>query len=311
MDTFWDAENGGIYWSVYPDGNVQDTKKQFYAEAFFIYALSEYYLVFGIERAKQVAISMFTLMEKHSHDPEFGGYLEATTADWKDTDDMRLSPANSNIKKSMNTHLHILEAYTNFCRISGNEHAMEQLENLIRIFLDKILDKNTGHLILFFDRDWTIRSEIDSYGHDIEWTWLICEAAQVLGKKEIIMEVKESILKTLEVTISEGLDPNGGLYYEKQEGQLQVQFDWWPQAETVVGFFNAWEILRKEEYLEKAEKSWKFIQDHIIDKKHGEWFWGVNANLDPLNNDKVNGWKAPYHNGRMCLEMIRRIDEHL
>ncbi|MBU4037620.1 MAG: AGE family epimerase/isomerase, partial [Proteobacteria bacterium] len=236
METFWDNENGGIYWSVFPDGKPQDKKKQFYAEAFFIYALSEYYLAFNEEKARQIAVSMFMLMEKYAYDMEFGGYIEANTADWNETDDQRLSPKDLDVKKSMNTHLHILEAYTNLYRIYKDEQAEKQLEQLIRIFLDKILDHKTGHLILFFDKDWTVRSEIDSYGHDIEATWLMCEAAEVLGKKELIEEVEHAIQKTLEVTVKEGLADNGGLYYEKAEGHLQEQYDWWPQAESVVGF---------------------------------------------------------------------------
>ena len=308
IETFWDNENGGIYWSVFPDGRPEDTKKQFYAEAFFIYALSEYWLAFKDEKAKQMAISMFMLMEKYAFDPEFGGYIEANTADWKETTDQRLSPKDLDVKKSMNTHLHILEAYTNLYRIHKVEEVEKKVEHLLRVFLDKILDKETGHLILFFDKDWTVRSEIDSYGHDIEATWLMHEAAEVLDKKEIIEEVEHVAIKMSEVAIKEGLAPHGGMYYEKAEGHLQEQFDWWPQAEAVVGFFNTWQITNEDKYLEYAKNSWKFIQDNIVDKKKGEWFWGVDSNLNPLKTDKVSPWKAPYHNGRMCMEMIRRIE---
>ena len=308
IETFWDNENGGIYWSVFPDGRPEDTKKQFYAEAFFIYALSEYWLAFKDEKAKQMAISMFMLMEKYAFDPEFGGYIEANTADWKETTDQRLSPKDLDVKKSMNTHLHILEAYTNLYRIHKVEEVEKKVEHLLRVFLDKILDKETGHLILFFDKDWTVRSEIDSYGHDIEATWLMHEAAEVLDKKEIIEEVEHVAIKMSEVAINEGLAPHGGMYYEKAEGHLQEQFDWWPQAEAVVGFFNTWQITNEDKYLEYAKNSWKFIQDNIVDKKNGEWFWGVDSNLNPLKTDKVSPWKAPYHNGRMCMEMIRRIE---
>lgn len=308
VETFWDNENGGIYWSVFPDGKPEDTKKQFYAEAFFIYALSEYWLAFKDEKAKQLAVSMFMLMEKYAFDAEFGGYIEAKTADWKETTDQRLSPKDLDVKKSMNTHLHILEAYTNLYRIHKAEELEKKVEHLLRVFLDKILDEETGHLILFFDKDWTVRSEIDSYGHDIEATWLMHEAAEVLGKKEIIEEVEHVAIKMSGVAIKEGLAPHGGMYYEKAEGHLQEQFDWWPQAEAVVGFFNTWQITNDEKYLEYAKKSWKFIQDNIVDKKNGEWFWGVDSNLKPLKTDKVSPWKAPYHNGRMCMEMIRRID---
>jgi mannobiose 2-epimerase len=311
METFWDNDNGGIYWSVFPDGKPEDTKKQFYAEAFFIYAMSEFGLAFKDERAKQVAVSMFMLMEKYAFDTEFGGYIEANTADWKETDDQRLSPKDLDVKKSMNTHLHILEAYTNLYRVYKDDQLKEKLEHLIRIFLDKILDEKTGHLILFFDKDWTVRSEIDSYGHDIEATWLMHEAAEVLGNHDIIEEVEKVAVKMTDVTIAEGLAPHGGMYYEKAEGHLQEQFDWWPQAEAVVGFFNTYQITKNDKYLAQAKKSWKFIQDYIIDKKNGEWFWGVGADLKPLNGDKVGPWKGPYHNGRMCMEMIRRIDQFI
>ncbi len=307
VETFWDNENGGIYWSVFPDGKPEDTKKQFYAEAFFIYALSEYWLAFKDEKAKQLAVSMFMLMEKYAFDPEFGGYIEANTADWKETTDQRLSPKDLDVKKSMNTHLHILEAYTNLYRIHKVEEVEKKVEHLLRVFLDKILDEETGHLILFFDKDWTVRSEIDSYGHDIEATWLMHEAAEVLGNKEIIEEVEHVAIKMSEVAIKEGLAAHGGMYYEKAEGHLQEQFDWWPQAEAVVGFFNTYQITNDEKYLEYAKKSWEFIRNHIIDKKNGEWFWGVDSNLKPLKTDKVSPWKAPYHNGRMCMEMMRRI----
>jgi mannobiose 2-epimerase len=308
IEFFWDNENDGIYWSVFPNGKPEDTKKQFYAEAFFMYAMSEYCLAFKDEKAKQLAISMFMLIEKYAFDLEFGGYIEANTADWKVTTDQRLSPKDLDVKKSMNTHLHILEAYTNLYRIHKTEEVEMKVEHLLRVFLDKILDDKTDHLILFFDKDWKVRSEIDSYGHDIEATWLMLEAAEVLGKKELIEEVEHVAIKMSDVAAKEGLAEHGGMFYERAEGHLQEQFDWWPQAEAVVGFFNTFQITKDEKYLEYAQKSWKFIQNHIIDKKNGEWFWGVDAELKPLKTDKVSPWKAPYHNGRMCMEMIRRIE---
>lgn len=308
QESFWDKENGGIYWSVFPDGRPEDTKKQFYAEAFFIYALSEYYLAFQDEKAKQLAVSMFMIMEKYAYDTEYGGYIEAYTADWQRTTDQRLSPKDLDVEKSMNTHLHILEAYTNLFRMYDDKQLENKLEHLIRIFLDKILDEETGHLILFFDENWKVRSEIDSYGHDIEATWLLCEAAEVLGKKELLHEVEEVAVKMAKVAANEGLADHGGMYYEKEGDHLQEQFDWWPQAEAVVGFFNAWQLTKDNFYLETALQSWQFIQDYVIDKENGEWFWGLDKNLKVLPGDKVSPWKAPYHNARMCFEMIRRIE---
>lgn len=308
MDYFWDKENGGIYWSVKPDGTPVDGKKQFYAQAFFIYALSEYNLAFNDKEAQKIGETMFGLMEKHAFDSEFGGYIEARTADWQPTDDQRLSPKDMDVKKSMNSHLHILEAYTNLYRIWKDEKLEKQLEHLIRIFLDKIINHETYHFHLFFDDDWTVRSEIDSYGHDIEGSWLLCEATEVLGKKELIEEVEHIALKMAEVALEEGMHKSGGMYYEKEGNHLQDRFDWWPQAEAVVGFFNAWQLSVKRKYLDQTKKTWEFIQKYFVDKEDGEWYATVSADLKVGSADKVNGWKAPYHNARMCMEMMRRLE---
>ncbi len=311
MENFWDNENGGIFWCVNPDKSPVNTKKQFYAQAFFVYALSEYYLAFKIEMVKQLAVSMYMLIEKFGSDPEFGGYNEAATADWKEIADQRLSPKDMNVKKSMNTHLHVLEAYTNLLRIWNDDSLKQKLENLLHIFLERIIDKKTGHFLLFFDNDWTNRGDIDSYGHDIEGSWLLLEAAEVLGNKLFMREVEHVSLKMVETTISEGWRETGGIVYEKENGILKEEYHWWPQAEAVIGFFNAWQVSRKEKYFDLAVKNWEFIQKHIVDHKNGEWFWGVGKNMELLSNEKINGWKAPYHNSRMCLEMIRRIQFYM
>jgi len=308
QEIFWDDVNGGIYWSVYPDGKLKDSKKQFYAQAFLIYALTEYYLAFKNEKAKQLAISMFILVEKYAFDTEFDGYIEANTADWKEPEDQRLSSRDLDASKSMNTHLHILEAYTNLYRIYKDKQVKKQLEHLLRVFLEKIWDSKTEHLILFFEKKWNVLSDIDSYGHDIESAWLLCEAAEVLGDKTIINEVEHVALKISETTLKEGLHKSGGLYYEKDSAGKLAQFDWWPQAEAVIGFFNSWQISQNSKYLDLSVQSWEFIQKYIIDTKNGEWYLGVNLKFEPVTNEKVNSWKAPYHNSRMCLEMIRRIE---
>ena len=311
VDTFWDNANGGVYWSVKPDGTVVDSKKQFYAEAFCMYALSEYYLAFKVEKAKKLAETMFVLMEKYAYDPEFGGYIEAKTADWKETDDQRLSPKDMDVKKSMNTSLHILEALTNLYRIWKDDSVERQLRSMIRIFLDKIINSQTWHFELFFEKDWTVKSDIDSYGHDIEGSWLLFEAAELLRDRALIDEVIQVSLNMAEVTLKEGIAANGGILYEKEGDKLKEQFDWWPQAESVVGFFNAWQLSKNEKYFDTSLRSWQFIGDYIIDPKKGEWFWGLDAGLNTLPGDKVNAWKCPYHNGRMCMEMMRRIESEI
>jgi mannobiose 2-epimerase len=307
LENFWDSANGGIYWSVFSNGNVENNKKQFYAQAFFIYALTEHYLAFKDEKAKQLAISMFMLLEKYAFDKEFGGYFEANTVDWKKPNDQRLSEKDLDVEKSMNTHLHILEAYTNLYRIYKDPQLKKKLEELIRIFLDIIFDKDRAHLILFFDADWKIRSKTDSYGHNIETSWLLCEAAEVLNDAKILEEVEAVTMLISKCTAKEGIAKHGGLYYEKNENHLVNEFHWWPQAEAVIGFFNAYQVSGDIKYLDLAESAWNFIKKYISDSNSGEWFWGVDSDLNYLNEDKIGPWKAPYHNGRMCLEMIRRI----
>lgn len=305
QEWFTDKDHGGIYWSVLPDGSPADTTKQFYAQAFFLYALAEYHHTFRDDLSLQTAKNMFMLMEKHAHDSQYGGYFEACTANWQPTADQYLTPRNSGISKSMNTHLHILEAFTNLYRVWKDDLLEKRLTGLIRIFQDKITHPETFHFILFFDRDWSGRSAIESYGHDIEGSWLLTEAAEVLGDEEIAREMQILALKIAGVTEREAFGPEGGMYYEKEEEELKIRYDWWPQAESVVGFYNAWRMSGKEEYLHRSQKSWKFIQTYLSVKKHGEWLPGVDAQLNPLPQDLVSGWKAPYHNGRMCMEMIR------
>jgi mannobiose 2-epimerase len=205
--------------------------------------------------------------------------------------------------------LHILEAYTNLYRIFNDSHLNKRIKQLISIFQSKIINAETGHLFVYFNKDWTPYANHISYGHDIETTWLLQEAAEVLGDKTTIKEVKESAVKLSETFLNEGVARHGGIYYEKVNGNLLEQFDWWVQAESVVGLFNSWQISGNEKFLQQAIKSWEFIREHIIDKKHGEWIWGVDANLKPVPNNKICHWKAPYHNSRMCLEMIKRIQK--
>ena len=307
QEMFWDDVNGGIYWSVAPDGNVLDSRKQFYAQAFFIYALSEYYLAFDEEFSKQIAISVFMLIEKYAWDLDNGGYIEARSADWQEAHDQRLSEKEMDVKKTMNTHLHILEAYTNLYRIWKTDDLERQLLQIMYIFLETILDPQTHHFKLFFDEDWTVRSETVSYGHDIEGSWLLYEAASVLKYDGIIEKSDMAVMQMADTAAREGLGKEGGMHNEKEGETLQEQYDWWPQAEAVIGFFNAYQLTQDDWYLNLANQSWEFIKKYIIDRKNGDWFWGVNSRLMPLDNDKVNGWKAPYHNGRMCMEMIRRI----
>ncbi len=307
-DHFIDKEFGGVYWTVDYKGNPLDTKKQIYAQAFTIYGLSEYYIISKNKEALNLAIDLYNTILKYSYDKENGGYFEAFTRDWKEAGDVRLSGKDANEKKSMNTHLHLLEAFANLYRAWKNEKLEEKISELIYIFLNHIIDPETHHLILFFDEKWNPKSQIVSYGHDIEASWLTEEAAKIIGNAALLEEVKDQSVN-LAIAASDGLDTDGGLWYEYdlEKDDLIKEKHSWPQAEAMVGFYNAWKITRVDSFLNRSLRSWNFIQQHILDTKNGEWFWGIHADNSVMNEDKVGIWKCPYHNSRACMELIKRI----
>ncbi len=309
MNNFFDSRNNGIFWLLDNRGKVKDGKKQIYAEAFAIYALVEYYRTTNDEVSLKKAIELFRLIEKHSFDTRFGGYFEAFSMDWGELEDLRLSEKDANEKKTMNTHLHVLEAYTNLYRVWKDEHLKQQLERLIRVFTDKIVNNRTFNLNMFFDEEWNDKTDLISYGHNIESSWLLYEAAVVLGEQSIIQKVKDISLSIAD-TSKDGIMPDGSMIYEKffKTGHIDYDRHWWVQAESVAGFLNAFHLSGKEEYLDLSLAAWKFISDNLIDKKNGEWYWGVDNDLKPnTKDDKAGFWKCPYHNSRMCLEIIEKV----
>jgi mannobiose 2-epimerase len=309
MNNFFDSRNNGIFWLLDNRGKVKDGKKQIYAEAFAIYALVEYYRTTNDEVSLEKAIELFRLIEKHSFDTRFDGYFEAFSMDWGELTDLRLSEKDANEKKTMNTHLHVLEAYTNLYRVWKDEHLKQQLERLIRVFTDKIVNNRTFNLNMFFDEEWNDKTDLISYGHNIESSWLLYEAAVVLGEQSIIQKVKDISLSIAD-TSKDGIMPDGSMIYEKffKTGHIDYDRHWWVQAESVAGFLNAFHLSGKEEYLDLSLAAWKFISDNLIDKKNGEWYWGVDNDLKPnTKDDKAGFWKCPYHNSRMCLEIIEKV----
>lgn len=304
---FVDSVYGGVYWSVDCKGRPLDTKKQIYAIAFATYGLSEYYIASGDEAAKQLAFELYEVIERYSHDKVNGGYIEALAVNWEQLDDLRLSLKDTNEKKSMNTHLHILEAYANLYRIWPDDKLKHNIIEVINLFLNKIIDNQTNHLRLFFDEDWNSKGDIVSYGHDIEAAWLIQEAAELIHEEKLLLEVKEQSVK-IAFASEIGLDTDGGLWYEKDGSHLIKEKHWWPQSEAMVGFYNAWQITGDEHFLNRSLGSWKFVQQHLLNKEKGEWYWGIKEDNSVMQGeDKVGMWKCPYHNGRACIELIKRI----
>lgn len=306
---FADREHGGFFWMVHAGGSPSQTKKQVYGQAFVIYALAEYFRAVRKPEALDRAIELFRLLEKYGYDPVHSGYIEALSREWQMTDDLSLSGKDLNEKKSMNTHLHVLEAYTGLYRVWKSEELRVKLAELIGTMLDHIVDKEGRHFLLFFDEQWNVKSDHVSYGHDIEGSWLLFEAAEVLGDEEVLERVTGIAIRMAEAALAEGVDKDGGIWNEAgPEGLLSRDKDWWPQAEAMVGFYNAYQLTGDVKFREAAYRSWQFIDKYIVDHKLGEWHWGVSGDLRPLEHEpKVSAWKCPYHNGRACFEMIERI----
>jgi mannobiose 2-epimerase len=308
LDHFFDKEFGGVFWLLDHKGQIKDGKKQIYAQAFAIYGLTEYYRITNDSACLGKAIELFRLIEKYSYDNKLDGYFEAFSREWGTLDDLRLSAKDANEKKTMNTHLHVLEAYTNLYRIWKDDLLKKQLYKLIGVFIDRIVNSQTFNLNMFFDEEWNDKTDLISYGHNIESSWLIYEAALVLGDNTVISKVKKICIGIAEAA-KDGLMADGSMIYENffKSGHLDYDRHWWVQAETVIGYLNAYTLSGNEEYLVLSLAAWKFISDHMVDRKNGEWYWCVDKNLQPnLKEDKAGFWKCPYHDSRMCLEIIER-----
>ena len=320
LEHFYDKEYGGTFWSTDYLGQAKDTKKQFYAIGFMIYGLSEYVRATGDREALDYAIRLYECIEEHAFDPQNNGYIEASTREWGKMSDMRLSELDANYPKSQNTHLHIMEPYTNLLRCLKEMRVAEThdyvtaigsaLRNLINIFTDRILNPETHHLDLFFEMDWTRGAgRLESYGHDIECSWLMHEAALVLGDENVIGKVEPVVLAVAKAS-EKGLRPDGSMIHEANLDTEYVDDDlhWWVQAENVVGWLNIYQYFGDEKALQRALKCWEYIKRNLIDYEHGEWFWSrrKDGTLN-LNDDHAGFWKCPYHNSRMCLETLERF----
>lgn len=307
MEHFVDKEYGGVYWSVTEEGAPADTKKQIYAIAFAIYGLAEYYRAWRRQDVLELAIRLYRDIENYSYDAERGGYMEALTRDWQPIADLRLSEKDANERKTMNTHLHILEAYTNLYRVWPDPVLGERIRGLIDVFQGHIIDEQSGHLRLFFDEDWAVRSTVISYGHDIEAAWLLGEAAQLFDDEPAMSEVWALGLRMV-AAACEGLNADGSLRYERDGREMVDERHWWVQAEAMVGLLDAAWLSEDKHYYEKFEAVWEYIKLFIIDREKGEWFWGRRADGELMEGeDKVGFWKCPYHNARACIQVIRRL----
>ena len=306
-DHFYDPVFGGIYWSLDAKEAPLDTKKQFYAIAFAVYGLAEFHRATGDTEAQELAVRLYRDIRAHSLDMVRGGYFEAAARDWSPLADMRLSEKDRNDAKTMNTHLHILEAYSALYRIWPDASLRNDLTALVECFLARIVQSD-GHLGLFFDEDWVPQAQTLSYGHEIETSWLLLEAAAVLNDSDLTRRVEACSMRLAEVAL-EGLQGDGSLIYEAEPatGAVDGERHWWVQAETVVGCLYQWRLRGDDAWLDRALACWSYIKGHLL-CPDGEWYWSIRADGTPNTvDDRAGFWKCPYHNGRMCLEILERF----
>jgi mannobiose 2-epimerase len=312
IDHFIDKEYGGSFYVLNADGSPLMMQKSTYQNAFAIYGLSEHYRATGNQESLNAAIGVYNKLAEHAYDPEHKGFIEGCSREWEKNE--------RSLSKTMNTNLHVLEALTNLYRVWKDPGLEQQLRDEIDIMCHKILDQSTWHEILYLSVDWEpSRMRIDSYGHDIEFSWLLVEAAEVLGDEEILADTKRIAVNLADVQIKEGLAPEGYLRGEKFYGERPTfsgappqdtrhRLEWWPQAEAVVGFINAWQISGDKKFLDAAVLAWDWTKKYMIDHEYGEWYGNVYEDGTPVKEfAKANQWRCPYHNSRMGFEIMTRF----
>ncbi len=305
-----DTENGGVYWMMTYDGKPSDTMKHTYNQAFAIYALSTYFLASGDRTALDLALRLFNTVEEKCTDDV--AYLEAMSADWKIIPNDALSENGLMADKTMNTVLHLIEGYTvllEACDTAESARIEERLLFLLEITKQKIFNSEGNRLRVFFDRELNEIGDIHSYGHDIEASWLLDRACKVIGDRRLMAEWRFIDLRIAENIYNIAFE-NGSVNNERDKDKIDKKRIWWVQAESVVGFVNAYQNGGDEKFLKAAEEVFHWIETKQTDKRTDSEWWGeVTFEGEPMQTvDMVNPWKCPYHNGRMCMEVINRFD---
>ena len=307
---FWDSVYGGVYWALDYGGQPVNDRKHTYAQAFATYGLAEFYRTTREPESLRLAQELFRLVEMHTFDAVNGGNIECRSREWGALDDMRLSARDMNCAKSMNTLLHLMEAYTNLMRVCDDAELASRQADLIRAFFDHIVDACTCHLKLFFDHEWRSLSDIVSFGHDIEASWLLVEAAEVLGQPDVLAQARETAVQMAQAVYEQGRDVDGSLLYEAMPHRINGDKHWWAQAEGVVGFYNAYELSSQAHFAQAAVRLWEYIEERFVDRTHGDWFKVLNRVGAPYAEQfKVGPWECPYHHSRLCLEMMARLNK--
>ncbi len=307
---FWDEETEGAHTRLNAKGEVIDDHKFIYGNAFAIYGFSEYARATGDQKALSYAQRLAKRLDKHVYDPVNKGYLEAFTRDWKHDPWIRGVNRLPSDEKTMNTHLHLIEAYT--CLLRSDKSFKSKVREHLYVMINKIVDHNIHHYYYFQDRRWNPTTPEISYGHDIEGSWLMMETAEVLGEPEAEKFAREVCVNMARACYDEGRTAQGAMLteYDPSTGHVAQRLSWWEQNEAVVGFLNAWEMTGEEKFLDASLQCMEYIDKYFVDHKNGGWFAGLDLEGKLRSNLKVSGPICPYHNARMCLEIIERYRKH-
>jgi len=303
----YDREYKGLYWLVDYKGDPKDTRKHIYTQAFGIYALSEYYRATKNEQALELAKELYYLIEDKGFNLEANAYKEEFDREWNEIPNEMLSENGIIADITMNTHIHVMEAYTTFYKAFPNAELKDRIKNLLEILYVKMYNKDSKFLGVFFDNKWNSLLEIKSFGHDIESSWLVDEAMKAINfeKPEYLQMVNDIAYNIASYAIQE----DGSLINEEVPDRVDRTRVWWVQAEAIVGFYNAFERTGDEKFLKLVKDLWSYTKEYIIDhRENGEWLWSAEDDGSPTRRNIGDPWKGSYHNGRFCLEIIERVN---
>lgn len=308
VNKLYDNEHSGLYWLVDDQGNPKDMRKHVYTQSFGIYALSEYYRATKNEKALKLAISLFELIEDKGFSKDSNAYMEEFDREWNPTPNEMLSENGVIAEITMNTHIHVLEAYTNLYKAWPNEKLKARLNDLLKVHYEKIYNPETKFLHVFFDKEWNNLLDIKSFGHDIEASWLMDETIKALDLND---EDYINMVVDIAYNIADyAMQDDGSLVNEELNGVVDPTRIWWVQAEAIVGFYNAFERTGDQRFLDLVHGLWEYTKQYIIDgRAQGEWYWSVDEKGNPTKENICDPWKASYHNGRFCLEMMERMSK--
>lgn len=302
-----DPEFGGLIWMADYQGNPLDARKHVYNQAFGVYALSEFFRATGEPDALKLAQELFKTIETVGYDEQIGAYREEFDREWNEQPNEMLSGNGVVADITMNTHIHVLEAYTTLYRIWPDPQVRQSLDRLLAILHDRMFDPELGRLNVFFDKNWASLADVTSFGHDIEASWLIQDAIEAAELSN--PNYKQMVLALAHSVSERAIQSDGSVMNEEEGGRLDTTRIWWVQAEAMVGFLNAYELTAEARFLELVRRIWSYTSEKLIDPRPGgEWYWSVDGQGNPDGREIAGPWKCPYHNSRFCIEMLLRME---